>query len=241
MKRSKAVVAGGAVLTLLGMLLSYVYTQSARQEAQAVATTATTEEASAWVASQDLTIGSTWDDINLLVAKQNVPGALRPADAIDDPAAVAGKTLVRNVSRGEVLTATQFNNEGVESLDIPEGTSALTISVGYPQGVGDYIQPGSKANFFVSVKGQGPDGALTKLLLSDIPVLANRRALSAQDVAEGRVPDDGGQLLLTFAVTLEQAEKIIFAKENGGVWLTLQRPGAPAEQGIGQTFGTFLS
>lgn len=240
MKRSKAVVIGGAVLTLLGMLLSYVYTQSARQEVQAVEGTDSATESVAWVAGADLIIGSTWEEIGPNVAKQNVPSNLRPADAISEPDEIAGKSLVRNVAKGEVLTETQFNNNGVESLNIPEGTSALTLSLDYPQGVGDYIQPGAKANFFVTVKGSTPEGVLTQLMLSDIPVIANRRALSPQDVAEGRAPDDGGPLLLTFAVTLEQAEKIIFAKENGSVWLTLQRPGAPVEQGIGQTFGSFL-
>lgn len=239
MKRSKAVVVGGAVLTLLGMLLSYVYTQSARQEARAEEANSTAE-VTAWVAGADLTIGSTWEDISLNVSRQQVPAALRPSDAIGEPQDVSGKTLVRNVAQGEVLTATQFNNNGAESLNIPEGTSALTLSLDYPQGVGDYIQPGSKANIFVTIKGEGPGGVLTQQMLGDIPVLSNRRALSAEEVAEGRAADDGGQLLLTFAVTLEQAEKIIFAKENGSVWLTLQRPGAPAEQGIGQTFGSFL-
>lgn len=228
------------MLTLLGMLLSYVYTQSARQEARAVAETTSTAGAPAWVAGADLVIGSTWEDISLNVAQQEVPAGLRPSDAISEPEEVEGKALVRNVTKGEVLTAAQFNNNGAESLNIPEGTSALTLSLDFPQGVGDYIQPGAKANFFVTVKDSSPEGVLTQLLLSDIPVLANRRALSPQDVTEGRAPDDGGRLLLTFAVTLEQAEKIIFAKENGSVWLTLQRPGAPAEQGIGQTFGTFL-
>lgn len=239
MKRSKAVVVGGAVLTLLGMLLSYVYTQSARQEARAVEQSTSNDSATAWVAAGDLTIGSTWEELGPGVSKQQVPANLVPSDAIENPEDIAGKRLVRNVTKGEVLTATQFNNNGVESLDIPEGTSALTLSLPYPQGVGDYIQPGAKANFFVTVKGQVAEGTLTQLLLSDIPVLANRRALPAQDVAEGRVPDDG-ELLLTFAVTLEQAEKIVFAKENGSIWLTLMRPGAPADQGIGQTYGTFL-
>lgn len=228
------------MLTLLGMLLSYVYTQGARQDARAVAENTSAADVSAWVAGADLVIGSTWEEISLNVSRQEVPAGLRPVDAISDPEQIEGKALVRNVSRGEVLTTAQFNNDGAENLNIPEGTSALTLSLDFPQGVGDYIQPGAKTNFFVTVKDSSPEGVLTQLLLSDIPVLANRRALSPQDVAEGRAPDDGGPLLLTFAVTLEQAEKIIFARENGSLWLTLQRPGAPALQGVGQTFGTFL-
>ena len=82
-----------------------------------------------------------------------MPAALRPADAIIDGSQVEGKTLVRSMSKGEVLTAVQFNATGTESLKVPPGYSALTISLPLPQGVGDYIQPGSKANVFVTFKG----------------------------------------------------------------------------------------
>jgi len=207
MKRSKIVVIGGAVLAVLGMLLSYLYTAGAARSGAVAPVDATTVPA--YVATADLTVGTLWEDL------------------------------------AEILTTVQFNATGAESLKIPAGMRALTISVPLPQGVGDYIQPGSKADIYVTFKGMpgasAEDANLTQLLLSDVTVLANRRALSAKAQAEGAAPDDSGDILLTLAVTIEQAEKIIFAKENGGVWLTLMNAGEPAGVGTGRTYRTALA
>lgn len=242
MKRSRIVAVGGGVLAVLGMLLSYLYTSSAAKRD----TTATQGSmVPAYVATTDLTVGTVWEDLAGSVELRQVPASLRPPQAITNDEQVAGKTLVRSMSQGEILTAVQFNEDGAESLKIPAGMRALTISLPVPQGVGDYIQPGAKADIFVTFKGlpsASPEEAtLTKLLLSDVTVLANRRALSAQAQAEGAAPDDTGEILLTLAVTVEQAEKIIFAKENGAVWLTLMNSGEAPGQGIGRTFRTALA
>ena len=203
MKRSKIVVACGGVLAVLGMGLSYVYTAGADGgSAEPPADAATVP---AYVAVADLTVGTLWEDMGNLVERRQVPALLRPAQAVSDPAQLEGKTLVRSMSKGEILTSVQFNKNGSESLKIPEGKRALTISVPLPQGVGDYIQPGSKADIFVTFKGLPgeplpEDATLTQLLLSDITVLANRRALSAAAQADGDAPAESGEILLTLAV-----------------------------------------
>ncbi|HEX2149729.1 MAG TPA: Flp pilus assembly protein CpaB [Actinomycetota bacterium] len=245
MKRSKIVVAGGGVLAVLGMLLAYIYTAGA-EKAASNASPAQGETAEAYVATADLTIGTVWEDLAGLVEKRPIPVALRPPGAITDPAQVKGKTLVRSMGRGEVLTTVQFNQTGAESLKIPNGQRALTLSLPAPQGVADYIQPGAKADIFVTFKGlpgvtNPVDATLTQLLLSNVTVLANRRALPAQALADGAPPPDGGDILLTFAVTVEQAEKIVFAKENGALWLTLMNPEDPPGVGTGRTFRTALA
>lgn len=243
MKRSKIVVVGGAVMAVLGMLLAYLYTADASKKTGETA--ATGQTAPAYVAVGDLTVGTVWEDMADRVELRQVPLSLRPPEAISDADQVKGKTLVRSMSTGEILTAVQFNSDGAESLKIPDGMRALTISVPLPQGVGDYIQPGSKADIYVTFKGlpgEGPeDATLTQLLLSDVTVLANRRALSAAAQATGAPPSDSGDILLTLAVDIEQAEKIIFAKENGALWLTLMNPGDPAGVGNGRTFRTALA
>ena len=231
-------------MAVLGMLLAYLYTSNARKGATAEAAV-DDQTATAYVAKSDLTVGTVWEEMADLVEKRRVPVSLRPPQALTDPDQVKGKTLVRSMSQGEILTTVQFNSSGAESLKIPEGQRALTISVPLPQGVGDYIQPGSKADIFVTFKGMPApnpaDATLTQLLLSDVTVLANRRALSAAARAEGAPPAESGDILLTLAVTVEQAEKIIFAKENGAIWMTLMNPGDPAGVGTGRTYRTALA
>lgn len=242
MKRSRIVVACGGVLAVLGMGLSYLYTAGAGSGS--AEPPAGAETAPAYVAVADLSVGTVWEDMANLVERRQVPDLLRPAQAVSDPAQLQGRTLVRSLSQGEILTTVQFNANGAESLTIPPGMRALTISVPVPQGVGDYVQPGSKADIFVTFKGlpgtSPEDSTLTQLLLSDVTVLANRRALSAAAQAEGTPPDDTGDILLTLAVTVAEAEKVIFGKENGSLWLTLMNPGESAGTSTGRTFRTAL-
>jgi hypothetical protein len=78
MKRSKVILMGGAVLAVLGMLLSYLYT--------AGASTGSSEKpassgATAPATTSDLTVGTTWEDLATLVEKRNVPASLRPRAA----------------------------------------------------------------------------------------------------------------------------------------------------------------
>lgn len=243
MKRSKIVVVGGAVLAALGMLLAYLYTAGAARTA--VVEPVGGDTVPAYIATADLTVGTLWEDLAASVELRQVPAALRPPQAITDESPPKGKTLVRSMSKGEILTAVQFNATGAESLKIPAGMRALTVSVPLPQGVGDYIQPGSKADIYGTFRGlpgvSAEESTRTQLLLSDITVLANRRALSAQAQAEGVAPAEASDILLTLAVTVDQAEQIIFAKENGAIWLTLMNAGEPAGTGTGRTFRTALA
>jgi Flp pilus assembly protein CpaB len=164
------------------------------------------------------------------MTRRAVPTSLQPDNAVTSPAQMAGRTSVRGISKGEVVTTAQFG--GVKSapgagLEIPPGHNAVTMSISPPQGVVHYVQKGDLVNIYVTMK-QG-EGTVTKLLLSNVQVLANQPA-SAQST-EG-VVGGGGEVILTLALTPDQAERVIFSKENGSLWFGLVRPGdAPASTG----------
>jgi Flp pilus assembly protein CpaB len=82
---------------------------------------------------------------------------------------------------------------------------------------------------------------ITKLLLSNIKVLANEPMQTpSEETAEAAAPAQGGEIMITLSLTPAQAEQLIFAKENGSVWLGLVHPGdAPVTSG-GRTYKTAL-
>jgi pilus assembly protein CpaB len=241
-KRSTTVVITGAVVALLGMLLVFIY--AGRVKARAGAGLGPT--ASAFVATSDIPVGTSWEAMADTVRKQPVPGGLRPSTAVSKTRQVAGKTSIQAISKGEVLTTTQFSAAASGSIEIPKGHNAVTINLAPPQGVGRYIKPGARANVFATFKtipgATNPaEGAVTKLLLTNVRVLANQAASSAVEKSATATPSGSGEILLTLAVTPDQAEKLIFAKENGSLWLGLMRPGdAPASPSTGRTFRTAL-
>ncbi len=240
-KRSRMLAAAGAIASLTGMILVFVYTAKVKAGAgQALPATAT-----AFVATSDVAVGTSWEDMADVVKKQGVPPQLRPDSAVSDASQVRGKASVRAISKGEVLTTTQFDPSKSGSLATPKGHDAVTINLAAPQGVALYIRPGAKANIYVSFKGApaGIDPAeavRTELLLSNVTVLANRASTPASSEGGADQPALGEEILLTLAVTPDQAEKLIFAKENGSIWLGLPHPGNPPATTGGRTFRTTL-
>ncbi|HEX2259068.1 MAG TPA: Flp pilus assembly protein CpaB [Actinomycetota bacterium] len=241
-KRSTTVTAVGVVVALLGMLLVFIYTGRIKARAGA----GLGPSASAFVATSDIPVGTSWEAMADMIAKQEIPGGLRPSTAVSKSGQVAGKTSIQAISKGEVLTTTQFSAATSGSIDIPKGHNAVTINLAPPQGVGRYIQPGARANVFASFKtipgSTNPaEGAVTKLLLTNVRVLANQPAGEGDEKSATATPSGTGEILLTLALTPDQAEKLIFAKENGSLWLGLMRPGdAPAAPSTGRTFRTAL-
>ncbi|MGH2769146.1 MAG: Flp pilus assembly protein CpaB, partial [Actinomycetota bacterium] len=186
-----------------------------------------------------------WEDMKERIGKQSVPADLRPATAVTTGTQLNGRTSARAISRGEIVTTAQFNTSASGGLDIPAGHNAITVNVAVPQGVARYVQPGAFINVYASFKGiPGPanptDTTVTRLILSKIKVLANQPATLPVE-RSGAAAGPSGDILLTVAVTPDQAEKLIFAKENGSLWFGLVNAAdGPASTG-GRTFKTALS
>lgn len=231
--RSRTIVLAGVSVALIGAIAVFVYGRSV------TARVGDEGAVSAFVASKDIPAGTTWESAARSVSRRDVPVSLRPAGAIDTPKVVAGRTSVRRITKGEVITAAQFGKSEAApgaGLEIPPGHNAVTMNVGPPQGVAHYAQSGDLINVYVTMKGA--DGPITKLILSNVQVLANRSATAEQK--EGVAPS--GEVLLTLSLTPGQAEKMIFAKENGSLWFGLVRPGdKPVTTGAGRTAANVLS
>lgn len=237
-RKSGSVVAGGVIVALLGVMLVFVYAGNVRSGATTVSA------GSAFVATSDIPVGTRWEDAVGTFKKRDVPSDVKPVTAVTSDAQLNGRSAARAITAGEVITTTQFNTSGTGGLDIPAGQNAVTINLGVPQAVARYIQTGSEINAYVTYKGlptesNPADATITKLLLSNVKVLANRpMTTQAQETAEGQ--QTGTEILLTLALTPDQAEQLIFAKENGSVWLGLVHQGdAPVTSG-GRTFRSAL-
>lgn len=239
-KRSSGVVVGGIIVALLGMVL--VFTYAGRVKAGAGLSGAA---GTAFVATNDIPAGTRWEDMVGALKKKDVPADVRPSTAVATTTQLNGKAAIRGIAKGEIVTTSQFNTSSSGGLDIPAGQNAVTVNLGVPQAVARYIQPGSDTNVYVTYKGlpnaQPADAVITKLLLSNVKVLANEPMQApTAEAADAAAPAQGSEILLTLALTPDQAERLIFGKENGSLWLGLVRPGdAPVTSG-GRTFKTAL-
>jgi pilus assembly protein CpaB len=240
-KRSSGVVVAGIVVALLGMVLVFTYAGRVRAGAGVSGAAGT-----AYVATNDIPAGTRWEDMVGALKKKDVPADVRPATAVATTSQLNGKAAIRGIAKGEIVTTSQFNTSSSGGLDIPAGKNAVTVNLTVPQAVARYIQAGADTNVYVSYKGlptagNPADANVTKLLLSNIKVLANQPMQApTAEAADAAAANQGNEILLTLSLTPDEAERLIFAKENGTLHMGLVHPGdAPVTSG-GRTFRTAL-
>src|SRR5688572_19203199 len=141
--RSRTMMLAGASVALLGALVVFAYAKSVTSSAGGGSSI------SAYVATKDIGAGTKWADAQKSVAKQNVPSSLRPSSAIGSETELAGRTSVRRISKGEVVTVSQFGTAAAApglGLEIPPKLNAVSINVPPPRGVAYYPQAGDLVN-----------------------------------------------------------------------------------------------
>lgn len=234
-KRSSTFTVAGVVVAVLGALMVFAYGRTVSADAKG------SSGGPAFVTINEVPVGTSWEDAVGSLKKQEIPQSLRPAGAVSDPDRLKGRSAVRSISRGEVVTAAQFEGAGSTGLDIPRGHNGIAFSMPLPQGGARYVQQGSTINIYATYKGGaiGPEGTapVTKLILSNVKVLAHQ---PHQQGAEQAAPGVGAEVLLTLALSPDDSEKMVYARENGTLWFGIVRPGDGPAATAGRTPKTAL-
>jgi len=159
-----------------------------------------------------------------------VKGTVRVPDQLDQRYAQV------EIAKGENLLLERWVGAedvgGRRLLSIPEGHEAVSIGVDLVRQVAGFITPGDHVGVVVTMPSGGDGGDKTTYVLRNVQVLAvGATALtrSSTQANGGRVSQGKGSQTLT-AVTLAVERrfvgKVIFAAEEGSIYLTLLPPNA---------------
>jgi pilus assembly protein CpaB len=162
----------------------------------------------------------------------------------------------KNVVEGAVISLTQIQNRlaavdivageqllqkrwvgaedvaGGRLLQIPPGYQALAIQMDLVRQVAGFVTPGDKVSLVLSMKRPGPGGDLerSQFLLQNVQVLAVGATALANAAAQGggsRVNQGKAQVAaVTLAVPEKMVERVVYAAENGSIYMTLLAPEA---------------
>jgi pilus assembly protein CpaB len=132
---------------------------------------------------------------------------------------------------------------GRRLLQIPEDHQALSLALDLSRQVAGFVTPGDKVGLVLSLKRTDANGNSvdkTQFLLQNVQVLAvgaTALANSSSQGSGGRVNQRGSQNLtaVTLAVRKQDVERVVYAAENGSIYLTLMPPNAvpqPKTKGI---------
>ena len=149
--------------------------------------------------------------------------------AFSDPAAIRGRVAVRDVYKGQQLTAADFVAGATSLSSTLTGTQRIvTIPLDTAHGLIAHLQAGDRvdvfAGFNVTPVGQVAAGAQSVPIVSR--VMTNILVVDVSGSAKSAVGQQGNTNV-SLRMTDAQAQKVAFASDNGKIWLTL-RPAANA-------------
>ena len=201
-----------------------------------------------------------------LIEVADVPREDRPDNAITSLEQVQGLVTLDRILPGDVIQAARFGDPATAAaagFEIPEGLQAISVEVGIPPGVAGFIRPQDQISVIAHIAAPaptdvtlGPDGqpleatgtdaaaeTRSQFVVQGIDVLAvGRRVVTTNE--QGQNQDQVQQtesVLVTVAVTDEQAERLVFALSEGSLYFTLLPEGYEPQDTPGRTFDNLFA
>ena len=140
---------------------------------------------------------------------------------ITDVYQLRGQRLAYPVVAGEQIPAARLAGPlqaGGGVLGIPEGYQAAAVTLEPQRVVGGAVQVGDHVEVFGTFNNRQTGNQTTHVVIPDAQVLA------VQLPESGSIGGAAALSTVTLAVTPEDASLLIFAQEQGRVWLTLLPP-----------------
>lgn len=143
------------------------------------------------------------------------------------------------VKAGEQIMSTKLQRpeEAMAAASLsgvtPKGKRAVTIGADLLSGVGGFVRPGDKVDILWTFQVPAPGGVgqkgelVTMTLFQNVDVLAVGSEMLGKPPKKGEAP---GAYSVTLALTPEEAQLILYAREQGQVQLSLRAQGDENER-----------
>jgi Flp pilus assembly protein CpaB len=157
-----------------------------------------------------------------IVAKQVTAGAFA------DPKLMSGKVATTDIYPGQQLTLSDFAPGAGVTATLGASQRAIEVPIQAAPGLTGNLSAGDYVDIYVSLGGNNAAQAAELRLLA-----TNVRVLQPPSTGGGGLGTSGQTGNLTLAVDDGLAPKLMFAADNGKLWLAL-RPGNAANPGANQ-------
>ncbi len=209
------------LLALVGTVVLVAYVRGA--DARALEGVETVE---VLVVDRPVPAGTPADQLADLVRTELLPAKAAAEGRVQDLAELAGRVADVDLQPGEQLLAARFSDPedlaAPGTVAPPEGASEVSILLEPQRAVGGRLAAGDSVGVHVSLESR------THVLLHRVLVTQEQGAPAPAEAEDGtQTASSGGaapsaSLLVTLGLRPEQAEAVVFAMENGTVWLSLE-------------------
>jgi pilus assembly protein CpaB len=180
-----------------------------------------------------------------LIQRTTLPRKAVAGGAVRSLEQLAGRVAAVDIVPGEQLLAARWVGRGEAPggglLSIPEGHQAVSIALDPTRQVSGFVTPGDRVSVVISLSlpRGGRSQRTSRFLLQDVQVLAVGATAQANPATQdGRRPGQGRTQSLstvTLAVRPADVERVVFAAENGSLYLSLLPPGQRPVPSRGRT------
>lgn len=253
MRAKLLVVAVALVLGAAAAFATFGYLSAIRKQAEAGS-----RMTEVLVAREDIPRGSYADDLlkSGAIQRVQVPQRYVAAGAISSVRSVADRILAVPVSKGEMLTAQRFQypSEAGLAFNVPKDFVAVTVPVDEARGLAGLVKVGDRVAVVATIDPKTDSGEQTRITIPGAKVLAVGRSTGVDKSQEGGGANANAPLAansnnaqaqpmtnVTLALSVADAEKVVFAIETGSIWLgLLPATQSAAGPGPGQTVSTLF-
>ena len=198
-----------------------------------------------YVVRAPIPAGTTADKLPQLTAQQTLPANAVATGAVTNLSQLAGKVPSTDLVPGEQLLSARFvdpaslKDKNPGQVPLPDGMQEVTIQLEPQRVVGGQLTAGDTVGVlftFGNGSSGGPTGPITHMemqkvlvmTVQGVPTATTPSTGSGQAGAAPAVP--AGSVLVTLARTAPDVEKIVYAAENGKIWLS-KEPSTASETG----------
>jgi pilus assembly protein CpaB len=211
------------------------------------------------VVTEPVDAGTPADDLALAVENRQIPAASRTPGALTDLTSVEGLVASVDLVPGEQLLAARFEDDSIRrvaggDITIPSGLVEVTIRVEPTRAIGGQIVPGERVMVVATLTGLGDvsdtelevpeSGPVTGSLLREA-LVANIQSAAPDDLSSDEADRSRAAPAVDFLVTLALApadvERLVFASEEGLLWLAREGEGPAAESGSLTSYDTVFA
>ena len=212
---------GILLLSILTATIIFVYTASIESRISSQQ-----ELVPALIVGQPIPVGTSLGTAfsSGLIQIMKVPRQSLPSFAITSVNDSNGSLVALNALQpGQLVTTPNFGEKATNTsaLKVPQGMLAVTVMIGEPEKVGSFLQPGSEIAIFGTKVGTSGN-RITNIIFPQITVLAIGNQILAD--TSGQAPATSS-VLITLAVTPDQALKLIHATRTENLYFALRSDG----------------
>lgn len=182
------------------------------------------------VVAGDVSAGTAAADMADLVRREQVPRKLVPSGAVRSLDELGERVALVDLVVGEPLTSHRFATSDAVPVVVDPGLLEVSLSLAPDRAAGGQATAGGRVGVLASFPGDGVEGPRTELVLDDVLVLRAGGAAETGDGVMGGstttpLADTSRPILVTLALTADDAETLVYAVEHGTIWLASRPDG----------------